>query len=462
MKAAIYVIFATLLAVGTMALGAFGVSDVIATPAYLDNCGGEYGLQHMVVRVLIDNAGTKWFTTSGNEIWRFDESVWITYQFTLDDIPAGRLVDMALDTHDRLWLLFTDGGYVLPQLYCVQGFDFRTVSLPKLCWFPTALTSDAFGHVWVGGWDDGSWVARYDPLWDSWDTWWPDWCDSDLVPRAFATGPDGRVWFQARGYGYRPALYGSLATPDDVGIEFQRFSPQPERNYVDLGITATGTIWLISQPTLEDETPAIIVYGDDAEKWSVLEYPALPYSLAGTCLTTVGDKGIWFGSNRGAFWYDYTDWRWIDIGFAHDIAVDPTNRDVWFGADDGVYVMRGGPEAWPPVWIELEAVAQPCGATPTLSLLGSAEFQMDLRLDLYVALELPDGTLLFAPSWSASMAPLVPNLEVPIGLNVNGLPLVTLEVAGIPAGTYRWYAGCTHAGSMDFASNIASCEWQFE
>ena len=416
--------------------------------------------------VLIDDNGTKWFAARwGLYIWRFDESGSMKYE-----IPMGeQVMDMALDTDGHPWVA-TFLGY---ELYYLEGSRFHSLLLPPTFSFPLALTFDCSGHLWVGGWNDGAWIARYDGEPDQWDDWavwaahWPN--EPDWAPQAFATAPDGRVWFVTTGYGGRGSrLCGSVQNYAGA-IDFAKFIPEPKRNYVDLAISDTARVWLISNdynPATGGNTRPVLVYSDDMLNWSVLEYPDLPCLLyTETSLAAVGGEGMWLGLNQGGFWYDNSDWRWIDIGVpVNDIAVDPTDGDVWFGTNDGVYVMRGGPEAWPPVWIELEAaqLAHPDGATPSLLLLGSAEFQMDLRLDLYVALELPDGTLLFAPSWTPSMAPLVSGLEVPIGLNIEDLPLVTLDTAGVPAGRYRWFAACTHAGSMEFASNIASCEWQFE
>ena len=285
-------------------------------------------------------------------------------------------------------------------------------------------------------------------------------------PQAFATGSDGRVWFITTGYRGGSRLCGSVQN-DPGAINFQRFIPEPKRNYVDLAISDTGRVWLISNdynPATGGNTRPVLVYSDDMLNWSVLEYPQPPEPVtSGKCVTLVGDEGAWFAFSEGVFWYDYARWRWIDIGVAvNDIAVDEATGDVWFATLDGAYVMRGGPEAWPPVWIELEAGVDEAGGAEAFSLFGSAEFQMDLNLDLYVAVQLPGGDLLFAPDWSPTMSPLVPGLEVPIGLNIEDMPLVTVDTAGMPAGMYRWFAACTHAGTTDFVSNIASCEWQFE
>jgi len=81
-------------------------------------------------------------------------------------------------------------------------------------------------------------------------------------------------------------------------------------------------------------------------------------------------------------------------------------------------------------------------------------------IDLYLALEPPWGTLLFYPSFGTSMTPFVSNVDIPADTYLHYEPF-SLTLPDLPAGTYRWHAALTHAGTTDFASNIASCEWQF-
>ena len=95
--------------------------------------------------------------------------------------------------------------------------------------------------------------------------------------------------------------------------------------------------------------------------------------------------------------------------------------------------------------------------TLSLDLLNS----MDRTVDLYVALQDPTGELIFYPSLGASWSPYSAGLFLPADTHIEDYELFSLTLPELPAGTYRWHAACIHTGTMEFASNIASCEWKF-
>ena len=82
-------------------------------------------------------------------------------------------------------------------------------------------------------------------------------------------------------------------------------------------------------------------------------------------------------------------------------------------------------------------------------------------VDFYVGLELPSGELLFYPTFGAGMASFMSGVEIPADTHIENYELFSLTLPDLAPGTYRWYAACTHAGTADYASNIASCEWEF-
>ncbi|MBN2208430.1 MAG: hypothetical protein JW759_03955 [Candidatus Coatesbacteria bacterium] len=82
-------------------------------------------------------------------------------------------------------------------------------------------------------------------------------------------------------------------------------------------------------------------------------------------------------------------------------------------------------------------------------------------VDLYVALEMAGGAVYFYPSWSGLAEPFLTGIHIPPQAHIEDCPLFTITLPDLPAGTYRWYAACTHAGTTEFASNIASSEWKF-
>ena len=422
-----------------------------------------------LITVKVAPDGVKWFQEYRHHVYSFDERHWEVYEVE----PVGFIMtDMAIDDAGIVYVCKCDVGVC----YLLDG-SFHQVPELRLS-RPSSLAYAADGSLWAGGaYQFGmyGYAVRY-VFPEGWpyvtfggEVTWLDECWNpepapDDAAMAFAFAPDGRVWFAScRGLAVRVNREYDGTDTFLSGGNCQN----------DIGVMPWGEMWITSD-TVYHYQPDIL-RSVDGEKWSPFDHPHIEGKTGSAlCVTVEGDRGLWFSSGApdreeprlggGAFWYDHSDWRWIDFGqnVPVDIAVDPATSDVWFITGDAVYVMRGGPEAWPPVWIELEVGVDEAGGAEAFSLLGSAEFQMDLNLDLYVAVQLPGGDLLFAPDWSPTISPLVPGLEVPIGLNIEDMPLVTVDTAGMPAGTYRWFAACTHAGTSDFASNIASCEWQFE
>jgi len=425
----------------------------LAQVPYLDHYTEDDGLaDNRVHRVLVDSEGIKWFGTSPGWVSTCDEHEWRSYELLSGFNTSWGVADMVFDNEGRVW------ASIAPAYQAFHWFEdgaFHGLSRDSLGYgidMPSAMVFDSTNALWAGGYADwdGIWVGRYHGQ-AEWRVWNGRWLES---PVDFDISPDGYIWFA----GHDEHVYRILEGTN----QWERF-PVPGCRNSRIDTSDEGRLWLVK--SCYDENEPMILWSDDWENWERLELPDLDSEtgVSTTIRAFSGDR-IWFGFSGGALWYDGSDWRWIHVADSlRDIAIDNLTQDVWFAAHDGVYVMRGGPDAWPPVWIELEALtlADPNGARPTLSLKGSAEFQMELELDLYVAVELPDASLLYAPDWTPAMAPLVRNLDVPIGLNINDLPLVELDPADLPAGSYRWFAACTHAGTMEYASNIASCEWQF-
>ncbi|MBN1591697.1 MAG: hypothetical protein JW941_00450 [Candidatus Coatesbacteria bacterium] len=77
-------------------------------------------------------------------------------------------------------------------------------------------------------------------------------------------------------------------------------------------------------------------------------------------------------------------------------------------------------------------------------------------IDFYCAVALPDGTLLFLPSFSMVMGPMLSGLTLPIGLDISGFPV--FEFPNLPllsSGDYRWYAAFLSSEYGSFLSDIA-------
>ena len=201
--------------------------------------------------------------------------------------------------------------------------------------------------------------------------------------------------------------------------------------------------------------------------------PCGPISISGT----TGEMVTASSSCRGIFTFDGKGWERYDVpedgilSRVKDVLID-SKGVIWVGMcgspspedemPGGVWVLRRSLPALPMfLGVKTDASQYVPGGVMrvSLDLVGEGEAR---TVDLYVALETPSGELLFYPMFGTAMAPFLAGIEIPADTHIEDYELFSLTLPDVPAGTYRWYAACTHAGSMDFASNIASCEWQFE
>jgi len=176
-----------------------------------------------------------------------------------------------------------------------------------------------------------------------------------------------------------------------------------------------------------------------------------------------------FQHGAGAYWLDLTsdEWTWVPswtLADLYDIQVDSQTGDVWFASTGaGVGVLRGWHKpADIPVFIGVETDRGEYSAGDTMRVLLDMPRAPDGAVDLYVALQTAWGDLLFYPAWGSLLEPFLSGLNIPAGTHLEDYELFSLTLPELCEGAYCWYAALAHAGSMDFASNIASCEWQFE
>ena len=95
----------------------------------------------------------------------------------------------------------------------------------------------------------------------------------------------------------------------------------------------------------------------------------------------------------------------------------------------------------------------------------SARFRNDglpKTLDLYVALRMPDGSLLFAPGLSFAPTACLDNYELPMHADVSPVKLFRGKLNSFPAGKYTWFAVFSDANSFSPISRVAHIEWELE
>jgi len=402
-----------------------------------------------IYRVLVDDEGVKWFGAWAGSVVAFDEREWHNY-----DLSPGTgfdmLLDMCLDIEGRVWATIGDARDLF---FCFDDGAFHGIPRYSVMDVANAMVFDNVGTLWAGGLDYGAghWIGRRDCS-GEWRLWTGP---SSEFPVDLDVTSDGTVWFVN--------IDEYVFMIEEGSNKWQRFAIGQEGRNRRIASSGDGRLWLTKVDWYSGELQ--ILFSDDWENWAELKYPDLGFVIAGGCaLTAVSNEGVWFGGVDGALWYDHETWRWINISEygPMDIAVDDITGDVWFATFDGVYVMRGGPDARAPVYIEVRLVHDPLQPEEAAFVMSDVWFEKDLCLDFYLAAQDAQGNLFFGPDFTPEMSPMAEGFDAGIGQVIEGLRLLDLDLSWVPAGTYRWYAACTYTGTMKFASNIASCEWQFE
>jgi len=277
------------------------------------------------------------------------------------------------------------------------------------------------------------------------------------------------------------AQQGSIYEMDDTGTILRTF-PQ---HFGTLAEAPDGTIWL-GQIQLFSPSDIIILprglfrleVNQFVDAGPPQGYPA----VAGgpICISTNGElvaAGICNVEadmpDNAILTFDGSNWRYYicpfqrnyNVTWITDVLVDSHAR-IWvatsggtFAPGEGLWVLRRGPAIWLSVAVNEDPYLSGDSMAVLIDLVSGDHGK---TIDLYLALETPSGELLFYPGFGAEMAPFISGIEIPGDTHLEDYELFSLTLPELPAGTYRWYAACTYTGSMQFASNIASCEWQFE
>jgi len=83
-------------------------------------------------------------------------------------------------------------------------------------------------------------------------------------------------------------------------------------------------------------------------------------------------------------------------------------------------------------------------------------------LDLYVALQTPDGSFLFGAELSPVFTPYFDDFELPMFADVWPIVLFSEKLNLFPAGKYTWLAAFSDAESFNLISSISQVEWELE
>jgi len=172
------------------------------------------------------------------------------------------------------------------------------------------------------------------------------------------------------------------------------------------------------------------------------------------------------GSSKAILTFDGENWTHYPCPFQlqiEDLLID-SRGDIWLAVpgyyrlDDGLWVLR---RDMPAILLALDVEPSYISGPTYQRVLLDLQCGAEQTVDFFAAVQLPSGELLFYPAFGLEMTPFLPGVHVPADTDVEGYELFSIALPDLPAGAYRWFAACTHAGTMDFASNIASCEWEF-
>ena len=338
--------------------------------------------------------------------------------YYLSDFAAG----IGTGPDGRLWGAFGDG---IMWFDPATGLAAKVWDTPRywqldFSWHPKYLFIDSQGRVWFcSGWlrvlgPDGRLLREY----------------PDRVGTV-AESPDGSIWL-------------GRTDRSQVGIErlegdeFVSAGPSPPLDVVPCGpisiSSGTGEMVTACRHPLTGQLWDRI-YTFDGRQWVGYYFP-----FRGEC-------------TMRSLMIDREGLIWVGTGGAF-------SGNSWYEAE-GVWVLRRNPPVLPAF---LGVYAEPGRARVgvrqrvLIDVLNSAE----RTVDVYVALQTPTGSIYFYPGFRPGCTPFLTGLSMPAGTHLENYELFSLTLPDLPEGTYRWFAALTYAGTMDLASNIASCEWEFE
>jgi hypothetical protein len=224
-----------------------------------------------------------------------------------------------------------------------------------------------------------------------------------------------------------------------------------------------GTLWFA--------LPGSGVWRFDGQSWEGLtpENSGLP-STDVTALGVDGEGSLWFGTiQNGAARWDGESWTHYTpencpIG-------DERVKAFAFGQDGSVWMLnRVGASALKTmpelpavsVTIQVDNPTYTVGDTMVVSLGGANSGGAVQFVDVYVALLLPSGTLLYYPSWFALPNPFMLAVALPAGFEQAPTPIFTHTFANaVIPGSYTWFAALTPPGQITQRLAVSRADWQF-
>jgi len=422
-------------------------------------------------------------------------------QYTTADGLISNTVSSLFKADDgSVWIGLWVGPWGDPGLN--QYVDGEILTWDSGTWAPTNVTGicqDNVKRIWACSYDRGC-VFLDEGLWNEGFYWSPT--EPPLAHAGVKCDSEGRLWaaFSSGIMYYSPATHQSVrvwtAPPGIPGIRFLFIDAKDHIwfSLTDVSFSlirmdqegnelssypwmfgqvcrsADGTIWL-GRASLANEGNWFGVGRLEGSQFVSVSPPAGSFPAepgCPICVTAGGEivTGSYGWDSCGIFIYDGANWQYNKAPFDSPDTPTPISAvisdragDIWVGTDSGLWVLRRGKQ--PDVVVDVSVNSSSYAVAQRMTLLLDVTSAQAQTVDLYVAIQLPAGDVLFYPSLGISWSAFWPGLVIPAGTDVERYELFSLTLPELPAGTYRWFAACTYAGAMDFASNIASCEWEF-
>lgn len=411
--------------------------------------------------------GSIWIGTGGRGLSQYVNGGFLTWDTGADWVPNVTF-DICQDQTGRIWASsYYEGCVYLDEAGWQEGFSLPWETAPGRfeMWAKSGLELAPDGRIWAGFSGGIMWL---DPISKerrtAWQTpppsgspvYWPD-------PGQILLDLNGDIWF-------RSGM--DTLEIDQNGNTLRTFCG---KDTSALAEGLDGTIYIATGYYTADFDVQKLESGEfvsvspppgafPSKPWSPLEIGNQGALLAGS-----------YGSeSSGLFTFDGISWEYDESPYPSpgipcpiDAIEEREDGEIWLGvitngdkADGGIWVLHRGP-GLPPILLGLATDKTEYHASDPMSVLLDFESEVERTVDFYVAVELPSGALCFYPSLGTSWAPFLSGLRVFPDTDLHDYSLFTETLSGLSAGTYRWYAVCTDAGTLDFGSNIGCCEWEF-
>jgi len=145
------------------------------------------------------------------------------------------------------------------------------------------------------------------------------------------------------------------------------------------------------------------------------------------------------------------------------VAADPfVPNQVWVGFRANA-LLKYTEEPGPPIQVSLSTDRSQYAAGDTqIARISATNNGGDIDVDLYIAIMLPDSSLLFWPGFGSEMSPGYSMTPMPRGFSMSGVVFFNMALPyGLPGGNYTWFGMFFAQGTQDAVSNLASASWTF-